>query len=286
MAHELDPRVEKLLKAALDEDLGADGDITSDAIFTARTEARAVIAAKQAGVLSGVTLIEPLFGIIDKCIKVTLEGGDGDRLDTGSRIALLDGPIRGLLAGERTILNLLQHLSGIATATAELVERLSGCRTRVLDTRKTTPLLRSLEKAAVVHGGGHNHRLGLFDMVLIKDTHVRAAGGPGAAVRAVKKHMGEPRAARIEVEVQSIEEFEEALNERPDRIMLDNMSCDLMRRCVERARAVQPDVELEASGTIDADTIRGVAETGVDFVSVGRITHSAPALDIHMTIVE
>ncbi len=276
--------VDDLLRRALAEDLGKRGDVTSEAVFSTDDRAAARIAAKQDGVLSGVSLIPRLFALLDARVEVHLAASDGDRLSPGTRIARLSGPVRGILAGERTILNLLQRLSGIATMTARMVAAIEGTATRLLDTRKTTPTLRALEKKAVVDGGGCNHRFGLYDMVLLKDTHVKAAGGVGAAIRRVRRSLGESSGLRIEAEVESVEAFGEALRERPDRIMLDNMNLDQMRACVNRVRDAGVTVELEASGNVGLNTVRGIADTGVDYISAGCLTHSAPALDIHLVI--
>jgi nicotinate-nucleotide pyrophosphorylase (carboxylating) len=216
-------------------------------------------------------------------VKVLLK--NGAPLAAGSRICELSGPVRAILAGERVALNFLQHLSGVATATNTLTRLISHTKAKLLDTRKTTPLLRALEKEAVVHGGGLNHRFGLFDMVLIKDTHVKAAGGVVPAVRNARAFVKKSgRTTKIEVETQSVEEFTDALSCRPYRIMLDNMSIADMAVCVRLVKKSGVHVELEASGNVTADTIVNIAETGVDFISVGSITHSAPALDIHLVI--
>lgn len=279
------PSTLDLLRAALAEDLGGAGDITSNAIFASSVRAQARIAAKADGVLSGGVLVEPLFAMIDAGVRVRVLVRDGARVTPRTVIAELDGPIRAILAGERTILNLLQRLSGVATMTAKMVTAMGDTRCRLLDTRKTIPTLRALEKQAVLDGGGCNHRFGLFDMVLIKDTHVAAAGGPGEAVRRVRSARAGMAPVKIEVEVQTAAQFDEALAERPERIMLDNMTPDLMKACVAKARASGVAVELEASGNVSLDTVASVAATGVDFVSAGCLTHSAPALDIHLVIV-
>ena len=203
----------------------------------------------------------------------------------GTEICRLDGPVISILAGERTALNFLQRLSGIATLTAEYAAAISHTKTRLLDTRKTGPGLRLLEKMAVRHGGGANHRSGLFDMMLIKDTHVKRAGGVAAALRKAMDFRGNKKEPTIEVEVQSVDECIEAIALGPDRIMLDNMNTDDIRRCVEMVRLSGAKVELEASGGITLETIAKIAETGVDFISCGALTHSAPALDIHLVIV-
>jgi nicotinate-nucleotide pyrophosphorylase (carboxylating) len=278
--------VDELLSRALAEDLGAAGDVTSNAIFSPEVQACALIRSKGTGVLSGATLIEPLFRRLHPDITIATQLTDGAELSAGMVIAHLEGSIRAILAGERIILNLLQRLSGIATQTAQLCAAISHTSTRLLDTRKTTPALRLLEKQAVVHGGGVNHRFGLFDMVLIKDTHVKAAGGVGNAIGKARAFLGADSVIKIEAEVQSVAEFKEALALRPDRIMLDNMDVPAMRGCVELRNAQAPGVELEASGNVTLKTIVPIAETGVDFISVGSITHSVQALDIHLVIVD
>jgi nicotinate-nucleotide pyrophosphorylase (carboxylating) len=229
-------------------------------------------------------LIEPLFALIDPAIKVSLQCSDSAPLSSGTVICQLAGPIRGILAGERTALNLLQRLSGIATITARYAAQLNGTSAKLLDTRKTTPLLRLLEKKAVKAGGGYNHRFGLYDMILIKDTHVKAAGGPAAALRAVRAAHNGTFPCTVEVEVQNEKEFIEAISEKPNRIMLDNMPCDAMTRCVKHLRDSNLSIDLEASGNVTDQTIRAFAETGVDFISSGALTHSAGSLDIHLII--
>jgi nicotinate-nucleotide pyrophosphorylase (carboxylating) len=274
-----------LIRRALAEDLGRAGDITSRALFDVKKNGRAAIISKSAGILSGAQILKPLFCRLSRSLSVDVLLKNGSRLSAGSRICELSGPVRAILAGERVALNFLQHLSGIATAANALARLISHTKTRLLDTRKTTPLLRSLEKEAVVHGGGLNHRFGLFDMVLIKDTHVKAAGGIGPALRKAQAFVKKSgRRVKIEVETQSVGEFTEALACRPHRIMLDNMSIADMAACVILRDSSGARVELEASGNITANTIIAIAETGVDFISAGSITHSAPALDIHLVI--
>jgi nicotinate-nucleotide pyrophosphorylase (carboxylating) len=285
MSNGAQPAFESLISHALAEDLGERGDITTRALFGENASGEAVIKSKQTGILSGVQLLDPLFHHIDPGLSVNVLLHNGDTIAAGSRICKLSGSLRSILAGERVALNFLQHLSGIATTTKRLVRMISHTGAWLLDTRKTTPLLRLLEKEAVVHGGGHNHRFGLFDMVLIKDTHVKAAGGVAPAVAKAKEYV---RASgidvKIEVEVRSMDEFNDALSSGADRIMLDNMPVSDMAACVARARKSGNSVELEASGSVSSETIVSIAETGVDFISVGAITHSAPTLDIHLII--
>lgn len=274
-----------ILKNALHEDLGSGGDITSAAIFDVQEHGGAVIRSKQAGVLSGATLIKPLFELVDPSVKTGIYCADGDALEAGKTICEISGPIRAVLAGERTILNLLQHLSGIATMTAKMVDSLKGTKCRLLDTRKTTAGLRALEKAAVLHGGGSNHRFGLYDMILIKDTHVKRCGGVEEALRKAFLWRAGKKEPLIEVEVQSVNEFIEALALSPDRIMLDNMTLEDIEICVNKRNTIASKTELEASGNITPVTISAIAAAGVDFISCGSITHSAPALDINLVMV-
>ncbi|MCF8062249.1 MAG: carboxylating nicotinate-nucleotide diphosphorylase [Deltaproteobacteria bacterium] len=282
---EIDPF--PLLDMALEEDLGSAGDVTSLAVLDENARGEAVIRSKETGVLAGTFLLAPLFARLDPDLAVQVLLEDGARLEPGREICRLSGALAPILAGERTALNFLQRLSGVATRTARFVSLVSETRATVLDTRKTTPGLRALEKRAVLAGGGQNHRFGLHDMILIKDTHVAACGGPGNAVRkAVEFREARPDRAglRIEVEVQSTSEFEEALSAGPDRIMLDNMPPGRMADCVRIRDARAPGIELEASGNITEATLRAAAESGVDFVSAGGLTHSVRALDIHLVI--
>jgi nicotinate-nucleotide pyrophosphorylase (carboxylating) len=289
-----------LLTSALAEDLGEDGDITTSAIFDADDTGEALIRCKQKGVLSGITLVAPLFGLVDKYMASHISSvsgaapatavetfcADGDPMELGKAVCRVKGSVRSILAGERTILNLIQRLSGIATLTAAMVRELSnsGATTRLLDTRKTTPGMRALEKAAVRHGGGVNHRAGLYDMMLIKDTHVRRAGGVTEALTKALAWRGDSAVPHIEVEVQSIEEFVQALRLKPDRIMLDNMSPKEIDICVDERDASGLKIELEASGNITLGILSAIAATNVDYISCGAITHSAPALDFHLAM--
>lgn len=276
--------IDHIIEQALLEDLQQTGDITSDAIFSDQDMARAVIKSKSSGILSGAYLINPIFSRINQQIKIDLLAKDGDQLNKGTIISTLYGPVKAILAGERVALNFLQRLSGIASLTNQYVQAIKNTGTRLLDTRKTTPNLRILEKKAVLHGGGCNHRFGLFDMILIKDTHVKRSGGVSNALRKALSYRGNNKDLKIEVEVQSVPEFEEALSLLPDRIMLDNMSVADMQKCVNLIKEKKVQVETEASGNITLATIESVAKTGVDFISSGALTHSAAALDIHLVI--
>lgn len=276
--------IEHIIEQALLEDLQQTGDITSDAIFSDQDMAHAVIKSKSSGVLSGAYLLNPIFSRINQQIKTDIQANDGDQLNKGTLICTLSGPVKAILAGERIALNFLQRLSGIATLTNQYVQAIKHTEARLLDTRKTTPNLRILEKKAVLHGGGCNHRFGLFDMILIKDTHVKRSGGVSNALRKAIQYRGNKKDLKIEVEVQSVPEFEEALSFSPDRIMLDNMSMADMHKCVNLIKEKKVPVETEASGNITLATIESVAKTGVDFISSGALTHSAAALDIHLVI--
>lgn len=277
--------IDDLIKRSLIEDLQEAGDITSKSIFSPEDTTKAIIRTKESGVISGLYLASPIFTILDPSVTVTVLSEDGAYVEKGTTLVKLEGPIISILSGERLILNFLQRLSGIATATYTLVQKVNHTTAKILDTRKTTPSLRLLEKKAVLHGGAVNHRFGLFDMIMAKDTHVKAAGGPANAVKKAKAFRKDSSIA-IEVEVQSKDEFCEALNESPDRIMLDNMTVEDMKWCVDQRNSTvdKKAIELEASGNITVETIKQVAETGVDFISSGALTHSVKALDIHLVI--
>jgi nicotinate-nucleotide pyrophosphorylase (carboxylating) len=273
----MDYSLKELIETALEEDIGA-GDVTSEATIPAEATSEAIMLAKQHLVLAGIEVSRAVFLSLDPTIKFIPFAKDGDIVHAGTEFAHLSGNTRALLAGERVALNLLQHLSGIATLTARHVAKLKGLKTKVLDTRKTLPGLRRLEKHAVRMGGGQNHRMGLYDMVLIKDNHIKASGSITKAVASAQTKSG---ALRIEVETKTLDEVREALAAKADIIMLDNMSIDAMREAVSliAGRAL-----VEASGNVTLETVRQIAETGVDFVSSGSLTHSAPAADISMKI--
>jgi nicotinate-nucleotide pyrophosphorylase (carboxylating) len=268
-----------LLRTALREDLGRAGDLTSNAIVPANLTGTARAVARQSGVISGVEPFAHVFFLLDPSVTATVQAADGDAVEPGTPIVELRGPLRAILAGERTALNVLSHLSGIATATRRLVDAVSGTNAAIADTRKTTPGMRALEKAAVRHGGGRNHRFGLDDAILIKDNHVAIAGGIAPAIRAARYGIG--HLVKIEIEVDSLEQLDEALAERADLILLDNFSIAQTRIAVERTagRAL-----LESSGRIDESTVRDVAQTGVDLISSGALTHSVRVLDIGLDI--
>jgi nicotinate-nucleotide pyrophosphorylase (carboxylating) len=272
-----------LIDAALAEDLGP-GDVTSAWTVPESAEGRAEIVAKAGGVVSGLDVAEAVFLRVDPSLEVRAARAEGDSVTRGDRVLWVAGPLAAILGAERTALNFLGRLSGIATSARRFVSELEGTGCRLLDTRKTTPGWRALEKRAAAAGGAVNHRAGLYDMVLIKENHIRAAGGIRAALAST---LTRARLAGLEVEIEvtSLAELEEALAGGPDRVLLDNMSVDELRACVERTRAApEPRPALEASGGVTLATARAVAETGVDFVSVGAITHSAPALDLSLLV--
>lgn len=270
-----DAIVEKAVAESLAEDLGLGGDITTEATIPAGTRASAVIAARKAGTVAGVQLAKAAFKMLDPFVEFETVVGDGGKVEVGAIIARVSGDARALLTAERTALNFLGHMSGIATLTARYVEAVSGTGARIIDTRKTTPGLRALEKFAVRCGGGVNHRFGLFDAVLIKDNHIEAAGGIGPALERARRHAG--HMVKVEIEVTSLDELDDALKLAPDAVLLDNMPPDLLKAAVAE---VAGRVITEASGGVTLETVRTVAETGVDLISVGALTHSAPVLDI------
>jgi nicotinate-nucleotide pyrophosphorylase (carboxylating) len=267
--------IEPTVRAALLEDLGRAGDITTDAIVPAGARTATALMARQAGVVAGLDFALTAFRLIDPAIEAIVERPDGTRLAPGDRIAIIQGPARGILTGERTALNFLCHLSGIASATRSIVDAIAGTRAQVCCTRKTMPGLRAAQKYAIRVGGGSNHRFGLDDAVLIKDNHVAIAGGVRAAVERARAHAG--HMVKIELEVDTLAQLEEALQLRVDAVLLDNMGPDMLRQAVAMVdgRAVT-----EASGRIRPDTAPAIAASGVDLLSVGWLTHSAAVLDI------
>lgn len=278
----LPPEVLMLLDMALAEDVGA-GDRTTEWTFPAGTPGEALIVAKAPGVIAGMEVATAAFHAVDPLLEVDRVAADGDAVEPGDTVARIRGAAASILTAERTALNFLQRLSGVATETRRYVRAVEGTGIRVIDTRKTTPGMRRLEKDAVRAGGGANHRFGLHDMVLVKDNHIAAAGGIAAAVRAVRERNAE--GLKVEVETTTPEEVEEALAAGVDRIMFDNMPVPLLARMVDHVHASgagRP--ETEASGGITLESIRAVAETGVDFISVGALTHSAPALDLSLRL--
>jgi nicotinate-nucleotide pyrophosphorylase (carboxylating) len=270
-----------LIDRGLAEDVGP-GDWTTlwivpeDRVVTAR------VVAKAQGVVAGLAPAEAAFRRLEPGLDLRAGVADGDTLTPGDILLVLRGRARSILTGERLALNFLQHLSGIATATRQYVDAVAGTGARILDTRKTTPGLRALEKEAVLAGGGSNHRFGLYDMVLIKENHIRAAGGIGAAARAIRDRN--TAGLRVEIEATNLAEVRQALEVGVDRILFDNMSLETLRQATALVRSRGATTETEASGGVTLVTVRAIAETGVDFISVGSITHSAPALDLSLLV--
>ena len=281
--------LESLLPMALAEDFELVGDITTTATIPSQARGSAVLVARSPGVLAGLPVAERLAEEFELLADWRALKGDGDRLEAGTIVARLAGPMRSLLAMERTALNFLQRLSGIATLTSRFVAAVAGTRAAIYDTRKTTPGWRALEKYAVRCGGGRNHRFGLYDAVLIKDNHLawlRASAGPGGtepiATAVATARANVPAGTVVEVEVDTLEQLEAALHCGPDIILVDNLGPDGMAEAVRRRDAVAPSIQLEASGGISLATVGTLAATGVDRISIGALTHSAPALDLAM----
>lgn len=267
--------IEPLVRAALLEDLGRAGDITTDSVVPAQARAETALVARQAGVVAGLELAALAFRLVEPAIEITVERRDGARLGPGDRIATIEGPARGVLTAERVALNFLGHLSGVASATATLVEAIKGHRARIACTRKTLPGLRAVQKYAVRVGGGVNHRLGLDDAVLIKDNHVVAAGGIKPAILAARGSVG--HMVKIEVEVDTLAQLEEVLEVGADAVLLDNMD---PKTLAEAVRMIDGRAISEASGRITPATAPAIAAAGVDLISAGWLTHSASVLDI------
>lgn len=271
--------VADLVRAALMEDLGRAGDITSMATIPEGATAKAVIAARKPGTLAGLPLTACAFAEIGPGLKFTTLKRDGDRLKPGDTVARVEGPARAILAAERVALNFLCHLSGIASETAKLVALVAHTKAQICCTRKTTPGLRALEKYAVRCGGGSNHRFGLDDAILIKDNHIAVAGGVARAIERARAFAG--HLVKVEVEVDDLDQLREALGVAPDAVLLDNMKPAMLRKAVA---LVARRAATEASGGITEDSVAAIAETGVDYISSGWITHSAPALDLGLDI--
>jgi len=277
-----DVEMEKVIRRAIEEDIGS-GDITTDNIIEEHNNGIGVVVAKEEAVVAGLKVAEKVFDEIDSELKFERKKDDGDVVKRGDVAATVTGEIRSILKAERLALNFLQRMSGIATKTRRYVEEVQGYDVRIVDTRKTTPTLRALEKWSVRIGGGHNHRMGLYDAVLIKDNHIESAGSIGEAVERVKGKI--PHTAKIEVEVESIDDMKEALNSGVDVIMLDNMSLEDMKRSVDILEEEdEDDVMIEASGGITLKNVQRVAETGVDVISVGALTHQIGSVDIGLDL--
>jgi len=272
--------VDAAVRAALDEDLGLVGDITTNATVPSGAFAQAVIAARKPGVVAGVALAEAAFRAVGSDVSIAIEIDDGKTVKPGAVIARIAGEARTLLTAERVALNFLGRLSGIATLTRRYVDAVAGTPAKIVDTRKTTPGLRALEKYAVRCGGGYNHRVGLFDAVLIKDNHIVAAGSISAAVRAAKVAVG--HMTKIEVEVDTLAQLEMVMREKVDCVLLDNMKPAELSKAV---KIVAGRCLTEASGGVSLETVREIAQSGVDLISVGALTHSATVLDLGLDFI-
>jgi len=270
--------IDAIIKAALMEDVGP-GDVTTDAVIPADMTCRGKVICKEDGVIAGLSIAQRVFQLVDERIQFDAKTKDGEKVQEDQIVARLHGPARGILKGERVGLNFLQHLSGIATMTSKFVKAVEGTKTKILDTRKTTPGLRGLEKYATRMGGAVNHRMGLWDAVLIKDTHLALVGGISPALRSARKAY--PTEAEINVEVSNVQELEQALSDRAPRILLDNFSCGQVRDAMQiiRGRAL-----VEVSGGVQVSNARAYALAGADYISVGALTHSAKALDFSMKV--
>lgn len=278
-SNEFNVFISNIARIALEEDLGPEGDITTACLSCSEGKARIIV--KADGVIAGLRVATEVFRQIDDQLKLTSAFQDGASVKPGDEILTIVGNTAGILSAERTALNFLQRLSGIATLTSRFVQAVAHTKTRILDTRKTTPGLRLLEKYAIRAGGGTNHRFGLYDMFLIKENHIRAAGNITNAVAAAKKSRGTNEKLKIEVEVTSLSDLREALAQNIDRVLLDNMNLEAIKQAVKIAAAR---AETEVSGGVTLDDAPAIAETGVDFISVGALTHSAPALDLSLLL--
>lgn len=268
--------VDNLIMMALQEDISSE-DVTTNAVMREARQGTAQLICKQDGVIAGLDVFKRVFELLDETSEVIMYFKDGDTVKNGDLLAVVNGDIRALLSGERTALNYLQRMSGIATYTRSVAELLKGSKTKLLDTRKTTPNMRIFEKYAVKVGGGYNHRYNLSDGILIKDNHIGAAGGVKEAIRMAKEYA--PFVRKIEVEVENLTMLQEALDAGADIIMLDNMSTDDMKKAVEM---VAGKAETECSGNVTKENIQRIVDIGVDYVSSGALTHSAPILDVSL----
>ena len=274
------PQLKKIVRLAIKEDIGELGDITSNTVLTKRDRATFHFIARAKGILCGINIAKIVYELLDEKIKYTSFKNDGDSIKKNEVLAKVEGPAISLLTGERTALNFLTHLSGIATSTSMMVKLISHTDTKILCTRKTTPGLRNIEKYAVKVGGGINHRLGLYDAILIKDNHIAIAGSITNALKKVKKLKNK---IKIEIEVDNLKQFKEALKFNPDVIMLDNFKINDLKKAVKLG---QKKVILESSGKIDYSNVEKIAATGVNFISSGWITHSSKSLDIGLDLIK
>lgn len=272
--------IDQIIDFALNEDLG-DGDHTSLSIIPSGSRGRAMLLVKDEGILCGIELAEKIFQHLDETLKLTIYLKDGSPIKKGDMVFQVEGKVISILSAERLVLNFMQRLSGIATATRQVVDLLEGLPTKILDTRKTTPLLRELEKYAVVTGGGVNHRMGLYDMIMIKDNHVDFAGGVIPAIEAAHRYLVKnKKKLKIEIEVRNFRELSEVIQHgQVDRIMLDNFTVAELGKAIQ---LIQGKFETEASGGISINNVRAYAETGVDFISMGALTHQIRSLDMSL----
>ena len=275
-----DPQLKKIVRLAIKEDLGELGDITSNTVLTKQDRATFHFVSRAKGILCGINIVKIVYELLNEKIKFTSFKKDGDSIKKNEILAIVEGPAIDLLTGERTALNFLTHLSGIATSTSMMVKLISHTDTKILCTRKTTPGLRNLEKYAVKVGGGINHRLGLFDAILIKDNHIAIAGSISNALKKVRNLKNK---IKIEIEVDNLKQFKEALKFNPDVIMLDNFKINDLKKAVKLG---QKKVILESSGKIDYSNVEKIAATGVNFISSGWITHSSKSLDIGLDLIK
>ena len=275
-----DELIDALIDLSFAEDIG-DGDHTTLSTIGPEAMGRQHLLVKEEGILAGVEIARKVFAKIDPALKITVYINDGAHVKPGDIAFVVEGPVRSLLQTERLMLNIMQRMSGVATMTAKYQDKLKGLNCHVLDTRKTTPGMRILEKMAVAIGGGMNHRIGLFDMILIKDNHVDFAGGIPQAVKSAKEYCkANGKNLKIEQEVRNTDEIHQALDAGVDRIMLDNFTPEATKAAVQLIRSINPAVEIESSGGITFDTLRAYGEAGVDFISVGALTHSVKGLDL------
>ena len=276
--------VEDAVRAALLEDLGRAGDITSDATIPADATAKAVLATRQEGVLAGIDLAKTAFAMLDATVRFNASAADGEQLSPDQQIAQITGPARAILGAERVALNFLMRMSGIATYTAAFQQKIAHTRAKICCTRKTVPGHRAFDKYAVKCGGGSNHRFGLDDAILIKDNHIAVCGGVKTAIERARSYCG--HLVKLEVEVDTLEQLRQAFGARPDVILLDNMTPAQLAEAVTMNRVNNSGaIKLEASGNVDIDTVKAIAETGVDYISTSKITMAAPTLDLGLDVV-
>lgn len=272
----------QLIRLALAEDVGR-GDITTRALKLKGRIGRGVVMAREAGVISGIGPFKKVFKTLSRSLSFKILKNDGHPVEPGDEIIRIKGPLDSMLTGERTAMNIIGHLSGVATLTKTFVDAIQTFPAKILDTRKTTPGMRAWEKKAVRHGGGTNHRIGLYDMYLVKENHIVAAGGLEVVMRSAIEHKRKTK-AKLEVEVRNLSELKKVLAFKPDYILLDNFTVPGLRRAAKLAKSIHPGIILEASGRIDLKTVKRVAATGVDRISIGKLTHSAPALDLSFKV--